>query len=55
MKRQRYQVIVCGSVLYESSDGVMAGAVAQTYKDIGWPSVRVFEKGKNIVKCTICR
>lgn len=46
MKRQRYQVIVSGAILYESSDGIMAQVIAQTYKDIGWPRVYVSEKGK---------
>lgn len=38
-----FQVIVSDSVLCETSDELIAGAVAQSYRGIGWKNVTVKE------------
>ena len=38
-----YQVIVSGSVLYETDDELIASAVAHNYRAIGWKNVTVKE------------
>lgn len=42
-----YQVIVSGSVFYETNDELIAGAIAHTYRAIGWTNVTVKE-----ISCT---
>ena len=38
-----YKVKVSGSVLYETDDLLVAGAVAHSYKGIGWKDVKIEE------------
>jgi len=37
----RFQIIVSGSVLYETDDELIAHGVARNYRTIGWKNVSV--------------
>ena len=37
----RFQIIVSGSVLYETDDELVANGVAWNYRTIGWKNVSV--------------
>lgn len=39
-----YEVIVYGSVLYETDDVLCAKAIVQSYKGIGWTDVKMRRK-----------
>ena len=39
-----YQVVVLGTALYATDDELIADAVANNYKTIGWQNVAVKEK-----------
>jgi len=40
----KYEVVVYGSVLYETDDQLIAGAIAHNYREIWGPNVKVVEK-----------
>jgi hypothetical protein len=39
-----FEVVVSGSVLYDTDDEVMAGAIADNYRTIGWKNVSVIRR-----------
>jgi hypothetical protein len=39
----RFQIIVSGSILYETDDELIANAIAWNYHTIGWKNVSVKE------------
>jgi len=41
-----YQVMVSGSALYATDDKLVADAVVNNYRTIGWKNVHIKERGK---------
>ena len=43
VKKKKFNVVVSGSVLYDTDDELIADAIAHNYRTIGWKNVKVKE------------